>query len=111
LLFIFISKSHLELLNSLQKYLCTGYDVYVTREPTIFEAMALTHSRVRRVIYGIQDTRCGGLGGTGSKNAVHSLPGTNHKYRAFRCNPEDDESSFFAECKKLHSEKLDSCYL
>mmetsp|Transcript_1874 Transcript_1874/g.3179 ORF Transcript_1874/g.3179 Transcript_1874/m.3179 type:complete len:101 (-) Transcript_1874:74-376(-) len=68
--------------------------------------MALVHSRVRRVVFGIPDRDMGGLGGadssttdgddaannaTGGRRTVgdrstgiHSLPGTNHHYRAFR---------------------------
>mmetsp|Transcript_243 Transcript_243/g.307 ORF Transcript_243/g.307 Transcript_243/m.307 type:complete len:408 (+) Transcript_243:210-1433(+) len=64
------------------QYLCTGYDAYLTREPSIFEAMALVHSRVRRVIFGNPNVHDGGLGG--SEISVHSLPGTNHRFRAFR---------------------------
>jgi tRNA-specific adenosine deaminase 3 len=44
-------------------YLCTGYDVYCAREPCVMCAMALTHSRVRRVIYAIPSARHGALGG------------------------------------------------
>ena len=52
--------------------------------------MALVHSRVRRVIFGVPDTSMGGLGGAVSANSnqrhtgIHSLPGTNHHYRAFK---------------------------
>lgn len=67
------------------QYLCTGYDVYCTKEPGIFESMALVHSRVGRVIFGAENDEEGGLGGTGSETSVHSLPGTNHRYRVFRC--------------------------
>ena len=69
-----------------------SYDVYLTREPTAYEAMALVHSRVRRVIFGLEDTKMGGLGGvtnnstSGIKGGIHCLPGTNHRYRAFRMN-------------------------
>ena len=77
------------------QYLCTGYDIYVTTEPDIFEAMAITHSRFRRVIYGIRNSSTGGLGGTGSTTAVYSLPGTNHHYRVFQCISKD----IIAECK------------
>ncbi len=66
------------------------YDVYLTKEPNVYEAMALVHSRVRRVVFGMQDEEMGGLGGVTSNAAsrqnggIHSLPGTNHHYRAFR---------------------------
>ncbi|KAL3795027.1 hypothetical protein HJC23_006348 [Cyclotella cryptica] len=74
------------------QYLCTGYDVYLTKEPSAYEAMALVHSRVRRVVFGIADKEMGGLGGVadsiddGFKGGIHCLPGTNHRYRAFRLN-------------------------
>ena len=67
------------------QYLCTGYDIYVTKEPTVFEAMALVHSRMRRVVFGVSNTQDGGLGGTGESSAVHCLPATNHRYRVFKC--------------------------
>ena len=44
-------------------------------------AMALVHSRVRRVFYGIPSLDEGALG---SHFAVHALPSLNHRYRAFR---------------------------
>ena len=78
-------------------YLCTGYDMYITSEPDVFEAMAITHSRFRRVIYGIPNHVTGGLGGAGSATAVFSLPGTNHHYRVFQCVTNDDD--IVAECK------------
>ncbi len=53
--------------------------------------MALVHSRVRRVTFGIPDRGMGGLGGAASLSSggggvtgIHCLPGTNHHYRAFR---------------------------
>ncbi|KNC87596.1 hypothetical protein, variant [Sphaeroforma arctica JP610] len=46
-----------------EPYLCTGYDAYITKEPCIMCAMALVHSRVRRVFYGVSDKYIGGLGG------------------------------------------------
>ena len=67
------------------QYLCSGYDVYMRREPSIFEAMALLHSRVRRVIFAERNTCDGGLGGSGAFSMVHCLPGTNHHYRVFTC--------------------------
>ena len=74
-----------------------SYDVYLTKEPNAYEAMALVHSRVRRVVFGTADKEMGGLGGVadsiddGFKRGIHCLPGTNHHYRAFRLN--DDLSS------------------
>ena len=63
--------------------------MYLTKEPTVYEAMALVHSRVRRVVFGIRDRAMGGLGGAADVDSshiigIHSLPGTNHHYRAFR---------------------------
>mmetsp|Transcript_12225 Transcript_12225/g.22195 ORF Transcript_12225/g.22195 Transcript_12225/m.22195 type:complete len:421 (+) Transcript_12225:99-1361(+) len=81
------------------QYLCTGYDVYTTQEPGVFEAMGLVHSRIRRIIFGVPDHQCGGLGGTGSETAVHCLPGTNHHYRAYQCN---STSSAWNICRALH---------
>ncbi len=104
------------------QYLCTGYDVYLTKEPNIFEAMSLVHSRVRRVIFGIPDKGMGGLGGpesSGQDAGIHSLPGTNHHYRAFRLNLSDGSDgcsvedmsrrSLVAKLNNLHPEKEFDC--
>lgn len=61
------------------QYLCTGYDVYATVEPTVFEAMALLHSRIRRVVFCKARPKDGGI----TKHRVHCLKHTNHRYRAF----------------------------
>ena len=61
-------------------YLCTGYDCYVVREPCAMCAMALVHSRVRRVHYCKQDASYGALGGTFKLHAQKSL---NHHYVVF----------------------------
>lgn len=99
------------------QYLCTGYDVYLTKEPNVFEAMSLVHSRVRRVIFGISDDRVGGLGGaqsSGQHAGIHNLPGTNHHYRAFRLNLSDGTSdddmarmSLIQDLYNLHPDKVD----
>ena len=69
------------------QYLCTGYDVYTTLEPTVFEAMALVHARIRRLVIGCR--RNNSLGGL-TDMTVHGLPGTNHKYRVFLCELESE---------------------
>lgn len=61
-------------------YLCTGYDVYVTREPCIVCAMAMVHSRVRRVFYGCSTEH----GALGSKCKLHRQRQLNHRYLAFK---------------------------
>ena len=97
------------------QYLCTGYDVYLTKEPNVFEAMSLVHSRVRRVIFGISDDGMGGLGGASQHAGIHNLPGTNHHYRAFRLNLSDGTSnddmarmSLIRDLYNLHPDKVDS---
>eukprot|EP00536_Pseudo-nitzschia_multiseries_P014460 jgi/Psemu1/214753/e_gw1.707.10.1 len=88
-----------------KQYICTGYDMYSFYEPTIFEAMACLHSRLRRLIYFVPSSEsssavaassmdssnsngntattsavwCHGI----SRHGVHHLQGTNHNYRAF----------------------------
>uniref|UniRef100_A0A1D1ZQ58 CMP/dCMP-type deaminase domain-containing protein n=1 Tax=Auxenochlorella protothecoides TaxID=3075 RepID=A0A1D1ZQ58_AUXPR len=63
-------------------YLCTGYDVYLAVEPCIMCAMALVHSRARRVIFCDADAAGGALGGTGGLRlqAERSL---NHHYHVY----------------------------
>lgn len=69
-----------EKVNKSEPYLCTGYDLYVTREPCIMCAMALVHSRISRVFYGSQHQE----GALGSKYKLHVQHGINHHYEVFR---------------------------
>ena len=39
-----------------------GIDIYVTKEPCAMCAGAMVNSRIRRVIYGMRDPRCGAAG-------------------------------------------------
>ena len=63
-------------------YLCTGYDAYCAREPCVMCAMALVHSRVRRVVYGAPNTAAGALGGHCAP-PLHGERTLNHRYDVF----------------------------
>ena len=90
--------------------------MYVTKEPTIYEAMALLHSRIRRVIFGTalienESSEIGAYTGTTSTisheiqmtSPIHSLPGANHHYRVFQCS--EYEGDLYNQCLQLHSIK------
>ncbi|XP_012674438.1 probable inactive tRNA-specific adenosine deaminase-like protein 3 [Clupea harengus] len=63
-----------------EPYLCTGYDLYVTREPCIMCAMSLLHSRIGRVFYGTT-TRDGALG---TRYKIHTQKELNHHFEVYR---------------------------
>jgi tRNA-specific adenosine deaminase 3 len=72
------------------QYLCTGYDLYVSYEPSVFESMACVHARLRRLVFANSDgqvPRSNVLHKGCSRYNLHCLPGTNHHYRAFRYDP------------------------
>ena len=73
------SDSHIQ---SNMPYLCTEYDCYVVQEPCAMCAMALVHSRLRRVIFCEIDKDGGLLGGSGLK--LHSKRTLNHHYNVYR---------------------------
>jgi len=60
-------------------YLCTGYDVYLSREPCAMCAMALVHMRTRRVFYGMPSLD----GALGTNDKIHTLEGLNHRFEVF----------------------------
>lgn len=89
------------------QYLCTGFDVFSTHEPSVFEAMSAVHARIRRMTIGCtrkairmsreesyRESLISGL----VVSRVHALPGTNHKFRAFVC---DSSSDLAKQCREL----------
>nr|XP_020038876.1 probable inactive tRNA-specific adenosine deaminase-like protein 3 [Castor canadensis] len=58
-------------------YVCTGYDLYITREPCAMCAMALVHSRIQRVFYGAPSPD----GALGTRFRIHARPDLNHRFQ------------------------------
>ncbi|XP_019955275.2 probable inactive tRNA-specific adenosine deaminase-like protein 3 [Paralichthys olivaceus] len=65
---------------SSQPYICTGYDLYVTREPCVMCAMALVHSRIGRVFYGTASAD----GALGTKFKIHCQKDLNHRFEVYK---------------------------
>lgn len=63
-----------------QPYICTGYDLYVTREPCVMCAMALVHSRISRVFYGTAFSD----GALGTKFKIHTQKDLNHRFDVYK---------------------------
>lgn len=61
-------------------YLCTGYDVYLLREPCLMCSMALVHSRVKRIFF-LEQSENGALT---SKFQLHAVKELNHHYEVFQ---------------------------
>lgn len=79
-------------------YLCTGYWAILLQEPCPLCAMALLHSRVSRIFYGVANPRTGILG---SKAALHSIPGVNHRYQVWSSVLEDECAKTLLKCRKV----------
>lgn len=62
-----------------QPYICTGYDLYVTREPCVMCAMALVHSRIGRVFYGAPSAD----GALGTNLKLHTQRDLNHRFEVY----------------------------
>ncbi|XP_014257381.1 probable inactive tRNA-specific adenosine deaminase-like protein 3 [Cimex lectularius] len=61
-------------------YLCTDYYAYCFREPCIMCAMALVHSRVKKVFYSVPSKN--GVLGTSLK--LHVVKALNHHYEVYK---------------------------
>ncbi|XP_062862325.1 probable inactive tRNA-specific adenosine deaminase-like protein 3 [Trichomycterus rosablanca] len=74
-------------------YICTGYDLYVTREPCVMCAMALVHSRISRVFYAVASAD----GALGTKYKIHCQKDLNHHFQVYK-------GVMLQACEKLMSE-------
>ncbi|XP_076045360.1 putative inactive tRNA-specific adenosine deaminase-like protein 3 [Oratosquilla oratoria] len=74
---------------SKQAYICTGFNVFVNREPCMMCCMALLHSRVNRIFFSDLNQKEGALM---SKTRLHTLSGINHRFEVFRVYEADREN-------------------
>ena len=65
---------------ALSSYRLTDTTLYVTLEPCVMCAAAITHARVRRLVFGAWDPRAGAAG---SVTDMFALPGLNHRVDVF----------------------------
>jgi len=79
-------------------YLCTGYDVFLAREPCLMCAMALVHSRLKRVIFAATNAETGALSGAeAGVRRLHGVRSLNHHYSVFTYDADEDELRAIAD--------------
>lgn len=61
-------------------YLCTGYYIYMLREPCMMCAMALVHARIKRVFFCFENMDHGALK---SRVKLHTTESLNHHFEVF----------------------------
>ena len=70
-----------------ESYLCTGYDFYLNYEPCLMCAMALVHSRIRRLFFLESDTSVGDdycCDRAITLHKFHLLPKLNHHFESWK---------------------------
>jgi tRNA(adenine34) deaminase len=79
---------------SLGSYRLNDTVLYVTLEPCLMCAAAITHARVRRLVFGAWDPRAGAAG---SMLDAFALPGLNHRVDVFGGVLQDEASALLQE--------------
>ena len=78
---LFSEMAYLKNSGNLALFRRAGCDAYVVVEPCAMCAMALVHSRVRRVIYALPSPAQGALG---SRYRLHTERALNHHFAVYR---------------------------
>lgn len=60
-------------------YLCTGYYIYLIREPCLMCSMGLVHARINKVFFYKRHS----MGALGSKTKLHCVPSLNHHFEVY----------------------------
>jgi tRNA(Arg) A34 adenosine deaminase TadA len=74
-------------------YLCTGYDFYTTNEPCLMCAMALTHSRIKRIFYLKREENDRGALSSTKHRRLHGVKTLNHKFAVWSFDDVDEKNS------------------
>ncbi|XP_038217627.1 probable inactive tRNA-specific adenosine deaminase-like protein 3 isoform X1 [Zerene cesonia] len=74
------SNNGIEVLDQDGPYLCTGYYVYMLREPCVMCSMGLVHARARRIFFCFDNEEDGALK---SKAKLQTVASLNHHFEVF----------------------------